>query len=58
MLKLAIKEQPIERRGDKRDFVVITSASGWGRFYEQTPEIRRQAPARIVHPHPEFRRKG
>ena len=32
MIRARIKEQPIERRADKRDFVVITSASGMGQI--------------------------
>ncbi len=58
MSRFSIKETPYERRSDKRDWVVITNTGGWDRFYEATPELRIQAPARIVHPHPEFKNKG
>ena len=58
MIRASIKEKPIERRGDKRDFVVITSASGWSRFYNATPELRerKKEPVIITHPHPAFER--
>ncbi len=56
MLKLSIKESNQDRRADKRDWVVVTSASGWGRFYAATPELKKRIVI-VAHPHAEFVRR-